>query len=103
MCINCWNVASTFGRCIKCWIWAGDWPPWIQILTSDTMLILVFVRRQWGHIWLGRLIYLLSEVCAIYRNGIQSIIIIINKQNINGDINGMLTSPFSRFSSLSCW
>jgi len=24
-------------------------------------------------------------------------------QNINGDINGMLTSPFSRFSSLSCW
>ena len=44
MCIICWNVASTFGRCIKCWIWAGDWPPWIQILTSDTMLILVFVR-----------------------------------------------------------
>jgi len=24
-------------------------------------------------------------------------------QNINGDINGMLTSPFSRFSSLSYW
>jgi hypothetical protein len=39
MCINCWNVASTFGRCIKCWNWAGDWPPWIQIWTSDTMLI----------------------------------------------------------------
>ena len=70
MCINCWDVASTFGRCIKCWNWAGDWPPWIQIWTSDTMLILVFVRRQWGHIWLGWLIYLLSEVCAIYRNGI---------------------------------
>ena len=90
MCINCWNVATTFGRCIKCrngdwpffwngdWCfsWAGDWPPRVQILTSDTMLILVFVRRQWGHIWLGRLIYLLSEVCAIYRNGIWSIIII---------------------------
>jgi hypothetical protein len=44
MCINCWNVASTFGRCIKCWNWAGDWPPWIQIWTSDTMLIFVL----WG-------------------------------------------------------
>ncbi len=27
----------------------------------------VFVRSQWGHVCLSRLIYLLSAVCAIYR------------------------------------
>jgi len=50
----------------------------------------VFFRELMRTIWLGQLIYLLSAVCAIYRNGIYWTIL-INIHNINGDINGMLT------------
>jgi len=56
----------------------------------------VFGWSQWRPICLGWLIYLLSAVCAVYRNRI--VLNNIDKlQNINGGINGMLTIGFEMF------